>query len=59
MFHSAEPPLIADHMLGEEVARDINEFTAMSHRVAREITRLEQELLPTVNPALPDPEGKA
>jgi hypothetical protein len=46
-------------MLGEEVARDINEFTAMSHRVAREITRLEQELLPTVNPALRDPEGKA
>jgi hypothetical protein len=59
MFHSAEPPLVADHMLGEEVARNINEFTAMSHRVVREIARLEQELLPTVNPAVPGTEDKA
>jgi hypothetical protein len=31
----------------------------MSHRVVREIARLEQELLPTVNPAVPGTEDKA
>jgi len=59
MFHSAEPPFIADHMLGEDVARNINEFTAMSHRVVREIARLEQELAPAPDSGVSGAEGKA
>lgn len=59
MFDSAEPPFVADHMLGEDVARNINEFTAMSHRVVREIARLEQELAPAPDAGQSGAEGKA
>lgn len=41
---AATPPLIDEHLLGEEVARDINEFTTISHRLASQLSRLEQEL---------------
>jgi len=57
MFSTAEPPLVADHLLGEDMARNINEFTAISHRAVREIARIEQELLRPANPIMP--EGKA
>lgn len=56
MFGAAEPPFVPDHMLGEDVARNINEFSAMSHRVVREIARLEHELL---QPGGPAAEGQA
>jgi hypothetical protein len=59
IFHAAEPPFVADHMLGEDMARNINEFSAMSHRVVRELARLEQELLPNAAATIPHPEGKA
>lgn len=59
MFDAAEPPFVADHMLGEDVAGNINEFSAMSHRVVREIARLEQELLPPGGPGSPAAEGRA
>ncbi len=38
------PPLVDGHLLGEEVARDINEFTTVSHRLASQLARLEDEL---------------
>jgi hypothetical protein len=59
MFDAAEPPHVADHMLGEDVAGNINEFSAMSHRVVREIARLEQELLPPGGPGAAAAEGRA
>jgi sensor histidine kinase regulating citrate/malate metabolism len=59
MFDAAEPPFVADHMLGEDVAGNINEFSAMSHRVVREIARLEQELLPPGGPGAAAAEGRA
>ena len=59
MFGAAEPPAVPDHMLGEDVARNINEFSAMSHRVVREIARLEHELLQPGGPAAPTVEGQA
>jgi len=59
MFGAAEPPSVPDHMLGEDVARNINEFSAMSHRVVREIARLEHELLQPGGPAAPTAEGQA
>lgn len=37
------PPLIDEHLLGEDVARDINEFTTISHKLASQLSRLEQE----------------
>ncbi|WP_198116262.1 hypothetical protein [Massilia rhizosphaerae] len=59
MFDAAEPPFVADHMLGEDVAGNINEFSAMTHRVVREIARLEQELLPPGGPGAAAAEGRA
>lgn len=59
MFDAAEPPFVADHMLGEDVATNINDFSAMSHRVVREIARLEQELLPPGGPGAAAAEGRA
>lgn len=58
LFDAAEPPRVADHLLGHDVAANINEFSAMSHRLVREIGRLEQELLPGAD-GLCRPEDKA
>lgn len=58
MFDAAEPPRVADHLLGRDVAANINEFSAMSHRLVREIGRLEQELLPAAG-GVRFPEDKA
>jgi hypothetical protein len=44
LLDSPEPPHVADHLLGREVAANINEFSAMSHRLVRQIGRLEHEL---------------
>jgi sensor histidine kinase regulating citrate/malate metabolism len=41
---AATPPLIDGHLLGEDVARDINEFTTISHRLAGQLSRLESEI---------------
>ena len=41
---AAAPPLIDGHLLGEDVARDINEFTTVSHGLARRLAALEQTL---------------
>lgn len=38
------PPLVDEHLLGEGVARDINSFTTVSHRLAAELAHLEHEL---------------
>jgi hypothetical protein len=58
-LEAAEPPVIADHMLGADVARNINEFAAMSHRALYEIARLEQDLSRATPGATPSPEIKA
>lgn len=41
---AATPPLVDEHLLGEGVARDINAFTTVSHRLAGELARLEHEM---------------
>lgn len=41
---AATPPQVDGHLLGEEVAHDINEFTTASHRLASQMTRLEHKL---------------
>jgi sensor histidine kinase regulating citrate/malate metabolism len=58
-LEAPEPPVVADYMLGTDVARNINEFAAMSHRVVCEIARLEQDLSRATPGATSSPEIKA
>lgn len=41
---AATPPTVPAHVLGGGMAADINEFTALSHQVIRDITQLEHDI---------------
>lgn len=53
------PPLVDEHLLGEGVARDINTFTTVSHRLAGELARLEREMAQGATPAPTGPKEGA